>query len=305
MKDNRSTNIAASVHQRLLNKARSDKRPFNELLQYYAMERFLYRLSQSEHKDKFILKGAMMLRVWNVSINRPTKDIDFLGITNNEISNIIGLLKDICCVAVEQDGLSFDIESISGEVIKEDADYEGARILFIGHLDTARINMQIDVGFNDFVSPKPEMVSLPSILDFPSPTINCYSRESTIAEKLEAMIKLGELNSRMKDFYDIYVLSKTFSFEGIALVKAIKATFERRGTQIPMDIPLALSDEFANNVAKNKQWVAFINRNSLDSFDYDFPQLITTLREFLLKPLQAAVAEQSFKSKWTYNKYWK
>ncbi|MBN4057138.1 nucleotidyl transferase AbiEii/AbiGii toxin family protein [bacterium AH-315-J21] len=268
------------------------------------MERFLYRLSKSEHKDKFILKGAMMLRVWSVSINRPTKDIDFLGITSNDISNIMGLLKDVSRVPVEPDGLDFDIESFSGEVIKEGADYEGARVLFIGYLDTARINMQIDVGFNDLVSPKSEMVSLPSILDFPSPILNCYSRESTIAEKLETMVKLGELNSRMKDFYDIFILSKTFSFDGNTLAKAIKATFERRDTQIPDDIPLALSDEFANSVDKNNQWKAFINRNSLDDTGLDFPQLVKALREFLLEPLHAAAGEP-FDCKWIDNKHWK
>jgi predicted nucleotidyltransferase component of viral defense system len=305
LKNTRPKNISASVRQRLLNKARAEKRPFNELLQYYAMERFLYRLSQSKHKDKFILKGAMMLRAWEVSRNRPTKDIDFLGITDNDISNIVSLLKDVCRVPVDPDGLTFDIESVSGEVIKEDADYEGARILFIGYLDTARINMQIDVGFDDAVTPKAKTISYPVLLDYPSPRIKAYNKETLIAEKLEAMIKLGELNSRMKDFYDIVVLSKTFSFEGNALVKAIKATFERRGTQIPEDTPLALSDEFANNEDKNKQWKAFIKRNNLDSFDYDFPQLITALRDFLLKPLQAAAAEQSFKSKWIDNKHWK
>ena len=148
--------------------------------------------------------------------------------------------------------------------------------------------MQIDVGFNDLVSPMPEMVSLPSILDFPSPFINCYSRESTIAEKLEAMIKLGELNSRMKDFYDIFILSQTFSFDGNTLVKAIKATFKRRDTKIPEEMPLALSDEFANDRDKNIQWKAFINRNNLKVFGFDFPQVIKTIRTFLFEPLLAA-----------------
>ena len=305
MKKNGPKNVSASVHQRLLNKAKAENRPFNELLQYYAMERFLFRLSLSEHKDKFILKGAMMFRAWNVSINRPTKDIDFLGITDNEISNIVDLLKNVCRVSIDPDGLSFDMESFSGEVIKEDADYEGARITFIGYLDTARVNMQIDVGFNDFVSPKPEMISLPSILDFPSPTINCYSRESVIAEKLEAMIKLGELNSRMKDFYDIFILSKSFSFEGEKLARAIKATFERRSTQIPKDNPLALSDEFVNSTDKIHQWKAFKNRNNLKDFSIDFSQLIKALGEFLLEPLQAAASSESFNSKWVDNKHWK
>lgn len=296
MTNNKPKNVAASVRQRLLNKARAEKRPFNELLQYYAMERFLYRLSKSEHKDKFILKGAMMLRVWDVSMTRPTKDIDFLGITSNDISNIIGLLKDVCRVPVEPDGLNFDIESFSGEVIKEDAEYEGARIVFIGHLDTARINMQIDVGFDDKVTPRAKTISYPVLLDYPAPRIKAYNKETLIAEKCEAMIKLGELNSRMKDFYDIYILSKTLSFDGNTLVKAIKATFERRGTQIPEDVPLALSDEFANSTDKNTQWKAFINRNNLE--DIDFPQLIKTLGGFLLKPLQAAALGSPFKYTW-------
>ncbi len=246
-----------------------------------------------------------MLRVWDVSMTRPTKDIDFLGITSNDISNIIGLLKDVCRAPVEPDGLNFDIESFSGEVIKEDADYEGARIFFIVYLDTARINMQIDVGFDDKVTPRAKTISYPVLLDYPAPRIKAYNKETLIAEKLEAMIKLGELNSRMKDFHDIFVLSKTFSFDGNTLVKAIKATFERRGTQIPKDMPLALGDEFANNADKNKQWKAFIKRNSLDSIGYDFPQLIDALRDFLLKPLKAITAGQSFKSKWIDNKYWK
>jgi len=279
--NNKPKNVAASVRQRLLNKARAEKRPFNELLQYYAMERFLYRLSKSEHKDKFILKGAMMLRVWDVSMTRPTKDIDFLGITSNDISNIIGLLKDVCRVPVEPDGLNFDIESFSGEVIKEDADYEGARILFIGYLDTARINMQIDVGFDDKVTPRAKTISYPVLLDYPAPRIKTYNKETLIAEKCEAMIKLGELNSRMKDFYDIYILSKTFSFDGNTLVRAIKATFKQRGTQIPEGKPLALTDEFADDANKNIQWKAFISRNNLEDFGFDFPQLIKALNDFL------------------------
>ncbi len=298
MTNNKPKNVAASVRQRLLNKARAEKRPFNELLQYYAMERFLYRLSKSKHKDKFILKGAMMLRVWDVSMTRPTKDIDFLGITSNDISNIIGLLKDVCRVPVEADGLNFGTESFSGEVIKEDADYEGARILFIGYLDTARINMQIDVGFDDKVTPKAKTISYPVLLDYPAPRIKAYNKETLIAEKLEAMIKLGELNSRMKDFYDIYILSKTFSFDGNTLIKAIKATFKQRGTQIPKDKPLALTDEFANSTDKNNQWKAFINRNNLDDFNIDFPQLIKALGGFLLKPLKAAELGGPFKYKW-------
>jgi len=215
-----SRNIAGSVRQRLLNKARMDKRPFNELLQYYAMERFLYRLSRSSYAHTFILKEALMLRAWQVPIFRPTMDIDMLGKTGNEMARIKDQIRDICSVQVEPDGLEFNLDSIHGERITEDADYEGVRIRFSGQLDSAKIAMQVDIGFGDIVFPGPEEVELPTILDYPSPRLVCYSRESAIAEKFEAIIKLGVLNSRMKDFYDIWLLARQFDFEGEKLSKA-------------------------------------------------------------------------------------
>ncbi len=224
MSAGKSRNIAASVRQRLLNQARNDKRPFSELLQYYAMERFLYRLSQSGHADRFILKGALMLRVWfspQASTQfRPTMDIDMLGLTSNEEDSIIDKIKDIISVDTEPDGLIFDLDSIRAERITEDADYEGIRVRFTGSLDTARIHMQIDVGFGDIVHPEPVESELPTILDFPAPKLLCYSRESAIAEKFEAMLKLGELNSRMKDFFDIWLLSQQFDYDGADLAEA-------------------------------------------------------------------------------------
>jgi len=200
-------NIPASVRQRILNRAKSDRRPFNELLQYYAMERFLYRLSQSTHADRFILKGALMLRVWRSPELRPTMDIDMLGRTSNREADIIAQIRDILSMDVEADGLAFDADSIQAERITEDADYEGIRI------HSARINMQVDIGFGDVVYPKPEKAELPTMLDSPAPRLLCYSRESSIAEKFETMVKLGVLNSRMKDFYDIWLLSRQFDFD--------------------------------------------------------------------------------------------
>jgi len=198
-------NISASVKQRLLNRSKTDNRSFkvNELLQYYAMERFLYRLSLSRHAQHYILKGALMLRAWNSPEFRSTMDIDMLGKTLNEETNIIVQICDILAVEVDPDGLVFYSESIRTERITEDADYEGIRVRFNGFLGTARISMQIDIGFGDIVYPEPEMAELPCMLDFPAPSLLCYSRESAIAEKFEAMVKLGHLNSRMKDFYDI------------------------------------------------------------------------------------------------------
>ncbi len=240
-----SANVAASVRQRLLNRARNDKRPFNELLQYYAMERFLYRLSESFFSDRFILKGALLLRAWDAPEFRPTMDIDMLGKTSNEEADILSLIRNILSVPVGEDGLVFDSGSLQSERIAEDADYEGIRVRFRGSLDSARIIMQIDIGFGDIVYPEPEEVELPTMLDFPAPKLLCYSRESAIAEKFEAMIKLGFLNSRMKDFFDIWLLSRGFNFTGPNLAEAIRLTFEQRKTIIPSTVD-PFTESFVN-----------------------------------------------------------
>ena len=209
------TNIPASVRQRLLNRSRKDKRPYNELLQYYAMERFLYRLSQSDYKDSFILKGALALQVRKVEKFRPTMDIDISQKRNDETSEILKQIKDILSTKVEEDGLVFDLQSIRLEDIKRDAPYKGMRVLFIGTLDSAKINMQIDISFRDVIFPKPtEKIAFPCILEFPAPKLWCYSLESIVAEKFEALVQLGDWNSRMKDFYDLWVLSRQYDFYG-------------------------------------------------------------------------------------------
>ncbi len=229
-------NLAVSTRQKLLNKAHKDQRPFAELLQYFAMERFLYRLSQSKYKDKFILKGALALLAWNAPTIRPTKDIDLLGEFDNDIEVITQVVSEICKQDVDpDDGLVFDTKEITGIKIKEDADYQGVRVRFLSYLDTAKVTMQIDIGFGDPVYPKPEMNIYPTLLDLPAPNLLSYSKETTIAEKLEAMVKLGELNSRMKDFYDIWLLSRQFQFNGLDLQKAITATFSQRGTELPSE----------------------------------------------------------------------
>ncbi len=271
-------NMSASVRQRLLNRARSDHRPFNELLQYYAMERFLYRLSQSVHADRFILKGALMLRVWRSPELRPTMDIDMLGRTSNEEADIVAQIQDILTVDVETDGLAFDPDSIQTERITEDADYEGIRIRFLCALGTARINMQIDIGFGDIVYPEPEESDLPTMLNFPAPRLLCYSRESSIAEKLEAMVKLGMLNSRMKDFYDIWLLSRQFDFDGAKLAEAIRLTFERRGTELPAEIE-AFTESFIE--AKQTQWAAFRKRLGQDHVPASFRKIAASVDSFL------------------------
>jgi hypothetical protein len=313
-------NIPASVRQRLLDRARRDKRPFNELLQYYAMERFLYRLSRSYHANRFVLKGALMLRIWlsadklagaadteagNASTVgramagehrfRPTMDIDMLGITSNEETSIIAQIRDIMTVEVESDGLVFDPESIQTERITEDADYEGIRVRFRGMLDSARVSMQIDIGFGDIVFPGPEEEELPTMLNLPAPRLLCYSRESAIAEKFEAMVKLGVLNSRMKDFYDIWLLSRQFDFESEKLIQAIRLTFERRGTTLPAEVE-AFDQTFID--AKQVQWAAFGKRLQQEHVPLSFQDVISEVEGFLAPIISALLQEEPCTTSW-------
>lgn len=288
-------NMSASVHQRLLNRAKRDRRPFNELLQYYAMERFLYRLSQSAHVERFVLKGALMLRVWRSPEHRPTMDIDMLGIASNEEADIVLQIRDILAANVVADGLAFDTDSIQAERIVEDADYGGIRIRFLAALGSAKIHMRIDIGFGDVVHPEPEESDLPTLLDFPPPRLLCYSRESSISEKFEAMVKLGALNSRMKDFYDIWLLSRQFDFDGAKLTEAIRLTFERRGTKLPLEIE-AFAEPFIKE--KRTQWKAFCKRLQQDHVPSSFGEIVISVDRFLSPIVSALSANKPSPLKW-------
>lgn len=295
------SNLAASVRQRLLNRSRSDKRPFAELLQYYAMERFLFRLSKSGHADKFILKGALMLRVWQSPEFRSTMDIDLLGRTDNDEASIAAQVKEILAVEVEPDGLMFEPATIQFERISENADYQGIRVRFKATLDTARVNMQLDIGFGDIIHPKMEMAELPTILDSPPPRLLCYSRESAIAEKLEAMVKLGILNSRMKDFCDIWLLSRQFEFDGNDLAEAIRLTFRQRGTPIPAAIE-ALTPSFAE--AKQVQWAAFRKRLQQDYIPEAFSVVTNDLGLFISPVVASILAGNAYLARWKRADSW-
>jgi hypothetical protein len=277
-------NMAASVRQRLLNKARADQRPFNELLQYYAMERFLYRLSCSPHVERFILKGALMLWAWHAPRPRTTMDIDLLGRTSNDEASLRALVRDVLATEVLPDGLVFDAEGIETERIAADAEYSGVRLRFRAHLGTARIAMQVDVGFSDRVYPGPEPAELPTLLDFPAPRLLGYTRESVIAEKFQAMLALGELNSRMKDFYDIWLLARQFDFDGPVLAEAITRTLAARQTPIPDDIS-AFSARFI--AAKQGPWRAFRTRLAQEHIPEEFAEVIATVQDFLAPVIAA------------------
>ena len=256
-------NIEASVRGRLQNAAQDTKRQFTEMLQYYGMKRFLYRLSKSEHAKQFILKGALMFNVWNVPARRTTVDIDFLAYADNAIPKMEKIIREVCETEVVPDGVVFDSKSVKGEKIKEDADYEGVRVKFRGNLGTARIPMQIDIGFGDAVVPKPKVIDYPVILDFPKPHLVGYTFETVIAEKFEAMIKLGALNSRMKDFYDVWLLIRQFTFNGTSLADAIERTFKNRRTELPKAIPFFASEIYNEQSDRNRIWKAFLEKNGI------------------------------------------
>lgn len=253
-------NLAASVHQRLLDKARQTGRPFNELLQYFVMERFLYRLSKSRYAKNFVLKGALMLNVWErAALPRPTLDIDVLAKhIANDVESIVRAIQEICAQAVEPDGVSFDPATVRGEQIVEEAEYEGVRVRLGGSLGNARLSLQLDVGFGDVVIPAEEVMDYPTILDFPAPRLRGYSKESVVAEKFEAAVRHGDVNSRMKDFYDIWVLSRQFEFDGATLAEAVRKVFSRRGTELSPDA-VPLKSAFAEDASKAAQWRAFRN----------------------------------------------
>lgn len=293
-----------SVHGRLLDKARETSRPFNELLQHFANERFIYRLSRSPHADRFILKGALMFSAWSGPGTRPTMDIDLLGRIDNSCSVIIATMQDVCGVDVEADGMSFDATAVTAARIAEDAPYEGVRVRIRGGLGNARISLQIDIGFGDVIVPGPGRVTLPALLDFPAPDLSGYTMESTIAEKFHVMVKRGVLNSRMKDFYDIWTLSRTFDFKGTMLAGAIEKTFEYRDTSITT-APAVFQSAFASDSDKQVQWRAFIRKARLVDAPETIAEVIAAVKAFL-EPLVEALAEKrTFRGTWTAPGPWR
>lgn len=292
--------IAASARQRIKNQSFQDNRPFAELLQYYAMERFLYRLSQSEYSNLFILKGALMLRAWQSPEHRPTLDIDMLGKTSNSLENICAQISDV--IAIEgDDGLVFHPDTLQGEEIREDADYHGVRVTFLCTLQNARVKMQIDIGFGDVIHPKPIIAELPTILELPAPRLLCYSCESAIAEKFQTMVKLGMLNSRMKDFFDIWLLSRQFEFIGNELSEAIRLTLDNRGTTLP-DVIDAFTPEFIES--KQAQWKGFCRNLDQEHVPLEFDKIVNGLVVFLEPIVNAISTESTPPGQWNINTGW-
>jgi predicted nucleotidyltransferase component of viral defense system len=249
------------VRQKLLNLARESGEDFQLTLTRFGLERLLYRLSCSEHADRFLLKGAMLFSVWSKEVYRSTRDLDLAASGDSSLDYIRELFNELCHIEVEPDGLEFSPESIRLREIREPSEYMGVRVRLEARIGTARIPLQVDLGFGDVVTPQPAEIAYPTLLDLPAPKLRAYPPETVVAEKLHAMVVLGIANTRMKDFYDLWTLAKELDFDRALLATAIAATFERRKTPLPEGLPTAFQEEFSS--ARETEWRAFLGRGRL------------------------------------------
>lgn len=298
MSPGKPTNLPASVSARLRNLAGGDSQRAQDVHRHYVHERFLYRLSQSRHAGRFVLKGAQMMLVWGGRMSRATRDIDLLCFGPNDVDAVVAAVSDICACPVEPDGVEFDANNVRGEVITEDAEYKGARVLFRAFIGTARIPMQIDIGFGDALVPPAEEITYPTHLEgFPAPKLRGYRREASIAEKLHAMISKGSWNSRMKDFYDIWALSREFEFDGPTVAEAIDATFASRSTDLHPDFH-ELAQELIAEPNKQTQWGAFLRKRRLPHAPAQFSDAMDAIELFLGPAVEALVEGRAFAATW-------
>lgn len=293
--------LAQSVQTRLVRAAKDLHVDPNLIFSRYAAERLLHRLAQSHHAERFVLKGAMMLVVWLGDIVRPTRDVDLLGFGDLSDDAVLDIFKEIASTDVEADGVVFDATSVTVARIREEDAYGGRRVTLSGHLGSARLRVQIDIGVGDAVFPDPEWIEYPSLLDLPRPKLKAYRPETAIAEKLHAMVTLGSKNSRMRDFFDIRALARAEPFDGEQLARAIRTTFDRRGASVPTE-PLALKREFAELDAKRDQWNAFLRKNGLPP--EEFGAVVEEVARFLLPALSSIAASVTFDKVWVPRGPW-
>jgi hypothetical protein len=291
-------NMPASIRQRLLNYSTATKTDPNLVLIWYGLERLLYRLSVSGYSDRFVLKGAMLFRLWGGADFRSTKDLDLEGFVQNEAEAVRGVFASICSHPVEDDGLIFETSSVKVAPIRETQEYGGLRVSLTARLGVAVLRLQVDVGFGDAITPAPNITEFPSILDQSRARIRVYPKETVVAEKFEAMVQLGITNSRMKDYHDLWFMSRHFEFEGSTLAAALRGTFDRRRTMLPQQAPVALTVEYADDANRARQWAAFIRRAGAEKSP-GLGVVIEEVAEFVLPPAFAAENAQPF------NQYWK
>ena len=302
MSSEQGKNVAASVKNRLLSLARHSGKPFQSLLTHYGLERFLCRLSQSPMKEKFILKGGLLLVGMGLPLARTTRDIDFLGLMPGDIESVGRFIREIGSVALN-DGLIYEFDDLSIESMSDDAEYPGIRLKFDAWLGKARIPMQIDVGFGDVMVPAAHEMTFPTLLDMEPPIVMAYSVETIVAEKFEAALDLADLNSRMKDFYDIWMLGHAYPFHGSTLQEAIIATCHRRGTPLNSQAQI-FSKEFSGKSDKRIQWTTFLRKAQIPDITDDFSIIMEGILTFLYPISEASEKDKRFEKEWPAEGPW-
>jgi predicted nucleotidyltransferase component of viral defense system len=302
MSSKETRNVVASVLARLRNHSKSRGAPFQQVLQQYAIERFLYRISKSTHAQTVVLKGALLLKTIGISGARPTMDIDLLREGKADQASLVELIKDCATLEVQADGLTFLADSVTAEEITKDSEYKGTRILMDARMDKVRLRIQVDFGVGDVMMPGPRALEYPVLLDSNTIQLRAYPIESAIAEKLQAMVALGSANSRMKDFYDVWICSKHLDFDTDTLLDAIGATFKNRETPILAEDFEALTADFADQ--HRVQWNAFVKKLGEDKLTDAFDKVVTELRIFALPLLRSLARSEQLAQQWKAGNGW-
>jgi predicted nucleotidyltransferase component of viral defense system len=276
---------------------------FNVLLVRFALERLLFRLCRSQHREQFVLKGAMLFALWKPTLHRVTRDLDLLGFGHPSPDRLAEIFRAFCRIQVEADGVDFDPQSVACENIRARDEYAGIRVKLRASIGRASVPLQVDVGFGDALPVAPEEITFPVLLGMAAPKLRAYSRETVVAEKLEALVELGMLNSRFKDYFDLHYLAQNFSFEGALLAKAIAGTFERRGTPFPHGLPVGLTPAFAKDPAKILGWSAFWRKTKLTTPQPPLEEVIQLLVAFLGPPLGAVAQRHAHLGVWQSDRW--
>ena len=305
MKESNKHDNEWAVRNQLARLAKASNKDVQSIMIHYANERFLYRIGVSTYANRFVLKGAYLFRIWTAADVRPTRDLDILGYGEMTLEDAESIIKDLCAFEFSGDGIRFREETVKSSFIRRESDYGGIRVKLIAQIAKARLPMQIDIGFGDVVTPPALEVEYPTLLDMPAPKIRAYPPETAVAEKFQILVDFGIVNSRMKDLFDLWVISETISFDGRSLANAIRKTFNRRNTPMPAGIPLALTSRFADDPLKRTQWQGFLRKLDNCSAPDSLEQIQQQLRQFMLPPIRSIVANENFDWVWEPEKGWR
>jgi hypothetical protein len=298
------TNVAASVRDRLLNVMTEKGLDYNVLLTRYAIERLLFRLVASKYRTQFILKGAMLFAAWQHIPHRVTKDVDLLGFGDSSPEALRAVFAEICAEPVEDDGVVFDPASVQAEAIRAEEIYVGVRVTLRGMLGSARLQVQVDVGYGDGFAVEPVLLQIPSLIGMPPPEVRAYRMETSIAEKFEAAATLGLLNTRLKDYFDLWHLAKGFAFEGHAVSESIRATFERRAKALPASVPVGFTEEFWSDPRRQTMWASFCKKSVRTKPFPSLEEVVTFVATFIVPPALAAGRGETFDPNWQAGGPW-